>query len=358
MRLVFTLVLVLLSLVPVAGQETLQAIADKAVQENHTPGLVLGIFDGEDLQLAAAGKRKIGADVAITPDDQMHLGSCTKAFTAVLVARLVEQKKLSWDSTIAKVLPEVIEEIHEDFHAVTIEQLLNHTSGVLPDAQEWWLDEGDNVTERRMNILKQNLASEPQAEPGAEYVYSNLGYMIAGLMAGKVSETTWEEAMQVEVLEPLEITTAGFGVPGTDGEIDQPWGHELDEEGNRVAVQADNADALGPAGTLYMSVADWCKFAEVFISYPDDFLEVETIVRLVTPSDVSDYALGWGVYDRRWAKGVAYSHAGSNTLWYANIWIAPEINKIFLVTMNSASDEAADQADTLIGDLRDLNIGK
>ena len=342
------------------GQEatTLQEVANQAVALGHTPGIVLGLYQDDGLQLASAGVRKVNSKSKMTIDDQMHLGSCTKAFTATLIARLVEKEKLEWDSTIAKILPEVVDSIHEDFHNVTIEQLLFHTAGVPANAREWWIDDGENITERRTEIVKQNLQEAPKNAPGTKYLYSNLGYMIAGLMAAKVAEVPWEEALRSEVFEPLEITTAGFGIPGTEGETDQPWGHELDEDGELVGIQADNAPALGPAGTVYLSVADWNKFANIFLTYPDDFLEAETIQRLVTPGEVGRYAMGWGIYERRWAKGSAYTHAGSNTMWYANIWIAPEIGCVFLVAMNNASEEAAAQADALIGDLIGLSTNK
>ena len=77
------------------------------------------------------GVRKTGADAAATADDLWHLGSDTKAMTAVVIAKLVEQGKLTWDTTIEAVLPKPVANARPAFGGITLLQLLSHRAGLV-----------------------------------------------------------------------------------------------------------------------------------------------------------------------------------------------------------------------------------
>jgi CubicO group peptidase (beta-lactamase class C family) len=99
------------------------------------------------------------------------------------------------------------------------------------------------------------------SEPGSAYLYSNLGYVIAGAVVERTLSKSWEEAISELVFAPLGMTSAGFGGLGTPGLIDQPWGHNVDGRPvpkNGPAV--DNPAVLGPAGTVHATLRDWAKF--------------------------------------------------------------------------------------------------
>ena len=70
------------------------------------------------------------------------------------------------------------------------------------------------------------IADKPAHPPGEKYVYSNVGYTIAGAMAEKATGATWEDLVKREVFEPLKLTGAGFGPPKSPDEtLEQPRGH-------------------------------------------------------------------------------------------------------------------------------------
>lgn len=71
--------------------------------------------------------------------------------------------------------------------------------------------------------------------------------------------------------------------------------------------------------------------------------------RLIVPTD--DYAGGWGVVERDWAGGVALTHSGSNTMWYATVWIAPKRNRIYLVATNAGGEPMGMICDRVISEL-------
>src|SRR5947207_7457390 len=78
----------------------------------------------------AAGVRKRGTAERITLDDRFHLGSCTKAMTATLVAMLVEEGKLNWTTTLGELFADTVKPMHAAWEKVTLRQVLAHRAGL------------------------------------------------------------------------------------------------------------------------------------------------------------------------------------------------------------------------------------
>jgi CubicO group peptidase (beta-lactamase class C family) len=311
--------------------------------QHHLPGMIGAIVWGEDLAaIGAVGIRKIGSDKPIQVDDQVHLGSCTKAMTATLLGLLVDEELLTWDSTIRDVFPDLAKDLHAGFQAVTLMQLMTHRAGLPHDGPYWGLGRSGSTTEQRHAVLTRMLREAPASKPGTTYAYSNAGYVLAGLMAERVTGRSWEDLMRARLFEPLEMASAGFGPPGQPDQVDQPWGHR-DEEGEVKPVRTDNPPVTGPACRVHASVPDWAKFASVHIRGAQGksrLLEPATFRALHTPASGGEYAGGWFVYQRSWAGGKALMHKGSNLSWYATIWIAPARDLAFLVATNQGGDAA------------------
>jgi CubicO group peptidase (beta-lactamase class C family) len=140
------------------------------------------------------------------------------------------------------------------------------------------------------------------------------------------------------------MRSAGFGPPGQlDGDrIDQPWGHQ-ENHGRFEPVQRDNPPCMGPAGTVHCSVPDWGKFAALHLRGAQGkarLLRPATFRTLHTPPPGGEYAGGWIVADRSWAGGPTLTHDGSNTYWYASIWIMPVLGLATMVVTNQAGAAA------------------
>jgi CubicO group peptidase (beta-lactamase class C family) len=314
-----------------------------AIREKHdVPGMIGAIINGDRIvAIGAAGVRKDGEPDRMQVGDVVHIGSCTKAMTATLIAGLVEQKKLKWDSTILSVFPDLKETIHADYAKVTLTDLLNHRAG-LPRAAPWGkLGADKSPTEQRLEAIKLVLHDPPPTKPGTKFQYSNLGYVVAGRMAEQVTGSSWEDLMRKKLFEPLGMKSAGFGPPGTKGKIDQPWGHYVDKDG-RHAAQIDNPAVLGPAGTVHCSLSDWAKFAVLHMRGDQGkarLLKADTFQLLHTPPGEGKYAFGFMVADTP-PKGQAFWHGGSNRGWFAVITLYPESGLAVLVATNQGDPKA------------------
>ncbi len=324
------------------------------------------VRDGEIVALGAVGSRKQGDPTRVEKDDRFHIGSLTKSMTATVAAMLVEDGVLSWTTTIEEVFPDFADSIHPDYRNATLEQLLAHRAGAPanPPASLWraaWRAQG-TPTEQRMQFVRGLLERKPEAYPGEEYIYSNQGYAIAGTMLEVAGGLGWEELMCTRLFQPLGMTTAGFGPPASPGNIDQPWGHRNQPLAGNSPVppgpQADNPAAIGPAGTVHGSVEDLTRYAIFHLNAANgktDLLHPESVAKLHTPVEGQDYSLGWIVTERSWAGGRALTHAGSNTMFYALIWLAPERDLALIAATNSGASNAFSACDeTVVNLLRSL----
>lgn len=320
------------------------------VKEEKVPGMVAAIADHSGIRtIGAAGVRKIKSDTLFTADDKVHIGSCTKAMTSVLIATLVMDEVLHWETTILDVYPELKDSIHADYHDVTIWDLVTHRSGIVANASKWRMKEDLEIKERRVELLKANLKKASKTGKGT-FEYSNLGYMVAGSMCERLTGKSWEDLMQERLFGPLDMQSAGFGAPSRNGDMDQPWGHLKQIFGGLSPIQVDNAAALGPAGTIHCTLTDWAKFAALFLpASPQTILDQTQLKKLVEP--VGEYAAGWGIVERSWAKGTALTHSGSNTTWLANIWVVPNLDRIYIVAINAYTNKTEAVADGTIVEL-------
>lgn len=321
------------------------------VSKTGVPGLGAAAFDSNGvIDIAVSGVRQRGDLTQLTVDDRFHLGSNTKAMTAVLFARLNEQGSgFAFDITLEEAFPDVTD-IHDEYADVTMTQLMTHTGGVpgQPDIDEAILDLP--TTEGRSLGTGIVLSQPPEVPPGTVGHYSNTGYVMVGAALESATGKTWEDLMRSHVFEPLGMDSCGFGAPGVEGEFDEPRGHDP----TGLPVYADNPPLLGPAGTVHCSMNDWGVFLVELLNGlrgESDFLTQASIKHLFDPAPEpveglpdAQNALGWVTFDD--PQGTVYWHNGSNTFWYSQAAIVPEIDAAILVVTNEAGtgQQAADMA--------------
>ena len=188
------------------------------------------ILKGKLEAIGVTGVRKLGDATSVTVTDKYHIGSCGKAMTATLAARLIEQGFLKWDTRVADVFSEI--KMDDSYKILTLQHLLHHVGGLPRDVyDELWgqfWDTNDTVhpTKQREILVADILSKPSEALPNQTFVYSNVGYAIVGAMLEKLTGKTFELLMVEELFLPLDMLLAGFGAPATNEIIDQPYGHD------------------------------------------------------------------------------------------------------------------------------------
>lgn len=328
------------------GPDELTKALEEIRQRHKVPALAAGLLTVKGLQRAAAtGLRKAGTAVPVTVKDLWHIGSMTKAMTATLLATFVESGALKWDDTLGKLLPGDCKGTAPAAKDITVRQLLEHRSG-LPANLISWL--AAPRVEQRGEILRLAAPEGAVIKPGEAYLYSNVGYTIAGHIAEKLGGKHWEELMDLRIFKPLEMV-AGYGPAGRQGKTDQPWPHA--DNGQPLPDNgplSDNPPSMGPAGRVHCSLSNYARFAADHLRVAGGkpiLLKAETYASLHTPALGGDYACGWITAERPWAGGKCLTHTGSNNANFFVAWLAPAKGFAVIAACNQAGEEAAKACD-------------
>lgn len=346
------------------NEKTKAFLASLIKEKNMTGAICCVIKDGKVITLAAVGVRKAGNEKRLRVTDKIHLGSCTKAMTATLIAKFVAAGKIDWTTKLLAVFPNLADQIHSDYHNVTLADLLTHQSGAPPNNVGGW-PSGKPLQTLRYELIRKSFAPKP-AKPVGQYSYSNLGYITAGAMLEKTMKRKWEDLISEHLFEKLGMQSAGFGPPGlknfnyrrpdlgTSKKVDQPWGHVKDLNKNWKPIRHDNPRILGPAGTVHCSIEDWAKFVSLHISWKKRdpiLLDREMLEFLQSPKSSSNNALGWFAVNRPWGKGRVISHNGSNTYWMSSVWAAPNTDFAVLSATNCCAPDTNQHLDKIASEM-------
>lgn len=331
----------------------LASALDEIRKKFDVPGIAAAIATSKGIEcLDVVGVRKTGTTVPVTTNDLWHLGSNTKAMTATLVARLIERGVLDWHSTVASLFPELESGFHPEARRITVMHLLTHHAG-LPANLDWSLFRAcPDTPKARLDALKKALADPPLHPPGEKHLYSNLGYVILGAIIEKLTNKPWETVICDDLFRPLGMYRTGFGGTGTQGQLDQPWGHY--SSGKPVArngPETDNPPILGPAGRVHAPLDDWARFVidQLRGARGQRALLKRTSYEILhKPPFDSTHAAGWIVVERDWGGGKVLNHIGCNTMNYANVWLAPNRDFAIMVCVNQGDDVAFNATDDTV----------
>ncbi len=317
-----------------APQLTLESFTAAALAKLRATGGIPALggaraANGGQAMLVVDGLRSIDAATPVTTNDLWHIGSITKSYTSTLVARLVEKGGISWDTTIGEILGSAAPNMKQVYKPVTLRHLCSHHSGLprgIANAEMIKFPVINPADPRpdRLRYAALALADDPIAAPGEKMLYSNSGYVIVGAMLETIYKQSWEKLLATHVFKPLGQSSAGYGAPGTAGKLDQPLGHALFGEPQKLTaiplgkpdMPADLPAVLGPAGLVHMTLADMVKYLNAHMQMPASFLKPESWKTLHTPPYTENYAMGWVV-----RPGGEIWHNGSNNRWYAEILV-------------------------------------
>lgn len=348
-----------------AQQDENEIALEQIRQSTNAVALTAGLYDRTGLVKAyVRGKRKASEETPATLDDRWHIGSNTKAMTAALWARLVEKGLARWEMPLNEAVGAAGLSIVVDagWEAVTVEQLMRHRGG-LTDVRlinrQWLMtarDDPRSLKDQRAAMARSALEVAPDGPVGT-FAYGNANYIVVGAIIEGLTGLAWEDAMQAEVFTPLGMARCGFGAPQDPA----PWGHRsvmaLKLPVDPQDRASDNPLALGPAGTVHLTLEDYGRFLGAFIQGGSDWLSQDSLVRLVTARAGEDYAMGWIVLPPQpWAKGQVIGHEGSNTLWHAFTAIDLGAGKAWVVASNDGAGGAQACAQAGIALARRSNV--
>jgi CubicO group peptidase (beta-lactamase class C family) len=251
-------------------------------------GSALVAEDGKVIFKNGYGFANMEWKVPNTSDTKFRIGSISKQFTATIIMQLVEEGKIKLDGKIIDYIPDYRKDTGEK---VTIHQLLNHTSGILPytSMPNVWSDSLRNHYEEDY-MIKLFHSGDLQFEPGSKFMYNNTGYYLLAVIAERVTGKKFGELLNERIFAPL-------GMTNTASEDD---GVVVDKKASGYLKIANTysldpyfymPNALG-AGQMFSTVEDMVKWDQAL--YTDNILSDESKEKMFTPY-LSGYGYGWGI---------------------------------------------------------------
>ncbi len=335
--------------------------AIEEIREKYSlPSISMAVFTADsvlwDIQTGTISSE---SDRIITPDMTYQIGSMTKAMTGYVAARLVEDEKISWETKLFDIHPELKEDALELYSDISLANLLSHRSGIAAYEKSEELDDllsqpyGDDRKEFTEHLLSL------ESEAVGYFNYSNAGYAVATLMLETVSGKTWKELLDIYIHEPYGIDFH-HGLP-TDKDSTFPLGH-IEEDGAIVPGRGCAIPvASQPAGDITMSlpnVIKWGRVMQNVLNRSDTTLSLENrnvffygteaLIESWYPFEYDymqflGYGMGW--YKMQIADTQYLVHTGVMDSFYSTFGIDIQSNRISVILINAYGDtvEAAAQ---------------
>jgi CubicO group peptidase (beta-lactamase class C family) len=297
--------------------------------EGAVPGAsLLVIRDGQAIVRRAYGLSDVAGGVKATPATNYRLASVTKQFTATAVRRLAEEGKFTLDDRVRGWLPE----LPASADAITIRQLLTHTSGLVdyedvmaPETKEQLHD---------FDVLRL-LAHEHRTyfAPGTSYRYSNSGYALLALIVERAAGVTFATYLKQRVFEPLGMHATVAYEENISTVANRAYGHSLTDGTWTRTDQSSTSAVLGDGG-VYSSIDDLAKWDAALY---DPFYAPAFVPATATDDPKVEYGMGWRVSRHRGERMLWHS---GETRGFRNVLMRFPEKRLTVVLLTNRNDPA------------------
>src|SRR4051812_24504488 len=312
----------------------IRRVLDEQMRSQHIPGAVLAIVrDDRIISMQTFGMRDIEHNLPVTPDTLFPIGSCTKAFTSMEIARSADRGLRPLDDLRRKFLPYLKLADPEADAKITIRDTLSHRSGLKAYAD---LAAEPGVLTRE-EYIRAATSAKPAVPFRTKFQYSNAMYAAAGEIAGRVNHSTWEEVIASDLFRPLRMTSSVSVITDMLKSPDHATGYVFDKSYRAVPAPKSLA-ALAPGGAIASSARDMTQWLRMLTDGGRQFISPTMFGELTTPliavSPTISYALGWAVYD--WNGLRVVEHNGGSEGISAIISFIPEKHLGFVFLANTS----------------------
>ena len=331
----------------------IDALATRAMERFHSPGIAIGVVkDGELIYAAGHGVRDIRADDKVDADTIFQIASLTKAFTTAALGLLVDEGKLHWDDRVIEHLPEF--RMYDPWvtREFTVRDVLTHRSGLGLGAGDllFWPEQKSTSDE----VVAALRHLKPETSFRTAYAYDNLLYVIAGEIVEVVSGVPWEDFVERRIMSPLEMSDCRALPDRVTGNKNRAVPHVL-VNGELQTTFFSGGGAVASAGAVNCNITGLANWAAMHLAagampegerlisedthaelwQPVTLRSFGTLARDHGRTHFSAYSLGWGVSD--FYGYLRVSHGGGLPGMTSYISLLPEKNVAVIVLNNQLS---------------------
>ena len=317
--------------------QQLKDFVQSAMKQFGVPGVSMALLDnGKVVYEGGFGVRELGKPEPVDENTLFMAASNTKGMTTLLLAELVDEKKLRWDEPVIEAYPAFKLGNPDTTQKVLIKNLICACTG-MPRQDMEWLFEFKNSSPQ--TVFKTLGTMQPTSKFGEVFQYSNLMASAAGYVGASVAfpgmelGAAYDKAMQEKIFDPLGMTSTTFDyVRALGGNHASPHGDDVDGK-PRVASMAFNysIEPARPAGGVWTSAHDFIRYVQLEANLgklPDgrQLVSQENLLMRRAPQvplgETGSYGMGLEV-DHKYGIPVV-SHGGSMAGFKSNFYLLPE----------------------------------
>ncbi len=332
---------------------------EKSLAELEAPGAAIGLYqNGKIVFEGGFGVRRLGDPTPVDADTLFMIASNTKSMTTLLLATLVDEGKLTWDTPVVKVMPDFKLGDPETTKQVLIKHLVCACTGLPRQDFEWLLEFQGATPKSEMELLG---TFQPTSKFGEMFQYSNLlaaagGFVAAHVISpGRELGAAYDDAMAARIFTPLGMSSTTFDyAKALAGNHASP--HAWNADGQTAeAVMAANYSIwpLRPAGGAWSSARDMMRYLRMELGKGAlaDGKRVASEANVVSRREPqirigNDMTYGMGLeVDQKWGIPVV-SHGGSMVGYKSDMYYLPEHDVAAVILTN------ADQGNVMVGAFR------
>ena len=335
-----------------AARQTLkgfESFVDSAMTAWKVVGLGLGVVvDGQVVYLRGHGLRDLERKLPVTTKTLFAIGSSSKAFTVFALGTLVDQGKLEWDKPVINYMPDFRLYDPSATLRITPRDLVTHRSGLPRHDLVWY----NNSTSSREDVLRRLAYLQPNKDLRETFQYNNLMFLSAGVLAGRLMNSSWEDAIRHLVFQPLGMASSNFSVEASQQTADFSLGYAV----RRDTIQRlpfRNIDLVGPAGSINSNIDDMLKWVGMHLA--GGVVNGKPVITRATltdmyaphmpiggmPTDASlgaaNYGMGWFLNEYRGHYQV--QHGGNIDGFSAMVALFPQ-DRVGLVILSNQNGSA------------------
>ena len=322
---------------PATTAEAIDAILATAIPPGGPGAVVIAVKDGKTVFRKAYGMANLELGVPLAPASVLRLGSITKQFTATAVLMLAEEGKLALSDPLTKFLPDY----PTHGHVITVEHLLNHTSGI----RSYTGIPGYMGTKIQADLTPAQLIDAFKSEPmdfapGERWQYNNSGYVLLGAVIEKASGMTYAEFVAKRIFEPLGMKATAYGA---EGPVLPKRAAGYTRDGETV-FNARYLSMSQPysAGALVSTVDDLATWDAAL--YTEKLVKKASLEKAWTPAVTRDgkpthYGYGWGISTLRGARAIEH---GGGIFGFSTYGIRLPDEKVYVAVLANSDSPRAD----------------
>jgi len=329
---------------PSANPKTRAALSD--LVKAGAPGAVVLIRKGDATTVFAAGVADKRTHRPMRPDDRFRIASLTKSFVATVVLQLVGEKRMSLADPVARFLPGLVPK----GEAITVRELLNHTSGLYDYEQDPrlyapYLKGHLNYAWTPKQLVALAVSHRPPFTPGTHWSYSNTNYVLLGLIVEALTKHAFAGELTRRILRPLGLHATRFGA---DRNMGSPAAHGYFRGHDVTAL---NFSFAWGAGSMVSSAADVARFYKALLG--GKLLRRKQLKEMQATVTGAGGDYGLGLWEQPQICGDSWGHVGDTVGYRSFAWSSRNGEHQTVVLASTTTEPVSPDVSFALGTLVD-----